>query len=85
MKLLWEERAWEEYYYWQSQDKKVLRRINTIIKDIQGNNFEGIGKPEPLNVSWWSRRIDRTNRIVYCQKEEINHHCFLQRTLLKIN
>ena len=72
MKLLWEERAWEEYCYWQRQDKKTLKRINAIIKDIQRSSFEGVGKPEPLrdNLSgWWSRRIDEVNRIVYCEKD----------------
>ena len=71
MKLLQEESAWEDYCYWQLQDKKTLKRINTIIKDIQRNSYDGIGKPEPLkdNLSgWWSRRIDDTNRIVYCEK-----------------
>lgn len=71
MKLLWEERAWEEYCYWQSQDKKTLKRINELIKDIQRNSFAGIGKPEPLKgefSGWWSRRIDNVNRVVYCEK-----------------
>ena len=45
MKLLWEERAWDEYCYWQSQDKKTLKKINELIKDIQRNSYEGIGKP----------------------------------------
>ncbi len=48
MKLLWEEKAWEEYCYWQTQDKKTLKRINILIKDIQRNSYEGIGKPEQL-------------------------------------
>lgn len=68
MKLLWEERAWEDYCYWQSQDKKTLKKINMLIKDIQRNNFIGIGKPEPLKenlAGYWSRRIDSTNRVVY--------------------
>ncbi len=68
MKLLWEERAWDNYCYWQFQDKKTLKRINMLIKDIQRNPFERIGKPEPLkdNLSgFWSRRIDEENRIVY--------------------
>lgn len=72
MRLLWHEAAWEEYLYWQSQDKKTLKRINLILKDIQRNTFDGIGEPEPLrgNLSgWWSRRIDSTNRIVYCEKD----------------
>lgn len=68
MKLLWEEHAWEEYCYWQEHDKKTLKRINSIIEDIQRNSFEGIWKPEPLKQNlrtWWSRRIDDVNRIVY--------------------
>ena len=68
MKLLWEENAWEDYSYWQNQDRKTLNRINGLIKDIQRNPFEGLGKPEPLkgNLSgFWSRRIDDYNRIVY--------------------
>ena len=70
MKLLWEDRAWEEYLYWQTQDRKTLKRINLLIRDIQRDPFDGIGKPEPLRASlsgWWSRRIDETNRIVYCE------------------
>lgn len=68
MKLLWEERAWNEYCYWQSQDKKTLKKINELIKDIQRNSYEGIGKPEHLKgnlQSWWSRRINDCDRIVY--------------------
>ena len=68
MRLLWDDRAWDEYLYWQSEDKKTLRRINLLIKDIQRSPFNGIGKPEPLsgNLSgWWSRRIDDRNRIIY--------------------
>lgn len=59
--------AWDEYLYWQMQDKKVLRRINQILKDIQRNSFGGIGKPEPLKYcdGYWSRRIDEKNRLVY--------------------
>jgi len=48
MKLLWEDRAWDDYLYWQTQDKKILKKINGIIRDIQRNVFDGIGKPEPL-------------------------------------
>lgn len=72
MRLLWEERAWEEYCYWQTQNRKVLKRINILIKDIQRNTYEGIGKPEPLKgnlIGWWSRRIDEEHRIVYCEKD----------------
>lgn len=59
--------AWDEYLYWQMQDKKTLRRINQLLKDIQRNHFEGIGKPEPLKHKdgFWSRRIDDKNRLVY--------------------
>lgn len=60
--------AWEDYVYWQGEDKKTLRRINLILQDITRNSFEGIGKPEPLKENksgWWSRRIDDANRIVY--------------------
>ncbi|AVM68507.1 Txe/YoeB family addiction module toxin [Lachnospiraceae bacterium oral taxon 500] len=74
MKLLWEDRAWEDYLYWQDQDKKTLKKINALIKDIQRNTFNGIGKPEPLKEnlnSLWSRRIDETNRIVYYEQNGI--------------
>lgn len=60
--------AWGDYVYWQGQDKKTLRKINQLLKDISRNPFKGIGKPEPLreNLSgWWSRHIDDGNRIVY--------------------
>lgn len=72
MRLLWEEKAWEDYCYWQVQDKKTLKRINLLIKDIQRDRFSGIGKPEPLKGNyngWWSRRIDEENRIVYREKD----------------
>ena len=80
MKLLWDERAWDDYCYWQMQDKKTLKRINMILKDIQRNSFEGIGKPEPLKENLtgdWSRRIDDTNRIVYTIKEQKNNYSSL--------
>lgn len=60
--------AWEDYVYWQSQDKKTLKRINTLIKECLRTPFEGIGKPEPLLgdlTGFWSRRIDEKNRLVY--------------------
>ena len=66
--LLWTDEAWDSYVYWQSQDKKTLKRINKLITDVQRSPFDGIGKPEPLkeNLSgFWSRRIDDTNRLVY--------------------
>lgn len=68
MRILWDERAWEEYLECQVRDKKSLKRINVLIRSIQRSPFEGIGKREPLkeNLSgWWSRRIDEANRIVY--------------------
>ena len=74
MRLLWEDRAWEYYLYWQMQDKKTLKRINLLINDIKRTPFEGIGKPEPLRGSlsgYWSRRIDETNRIVYFWKDNV--------------
>ena len=67
-KLAWTDEAWEDYIYWQNQDKKTLKRINKLIKATKSLPFEGIGKPEPLkeNLSgFWSRRIDDTNRLVY--------------------
>lgn len=73
MKLIFSENAWEDYLYWQKVDKKTLKRINLLIKDIQRNKYEGIGKPEPLKhnlTGWWSRRIDDTNRIVYRVEQE---------------
>lgn len=68
MKLIFSENAWDDYLYWQRTDKKVLKRINQLISDIQRTPFEGIGKPEPLKHAlsgYWSRRIDSEHRIVY--------------------
>ena len=67
MKLKWDEDAWNDYLYWQKQDKKTLKRINALLTDIMRNPFDGIGKPEPLKhqKGYWSRRIDDVNRIVY--------------------
>lgn len=67
MILAWAEKAWEDYLYWQATDKKILKRINELIKDIKRHPFEGIGDPEPLRHNWsgyWSRRIDREHRLV---------------------
>ena len=67
-KISFTKKSWEEYCYWQSQDKKTLKRINLLLADIQRNNFTGIGKPEPLKenlTGFWSRRIDDSNRLVY--------------------
>ena len=68
MNLIWRDSAWEDYCYWQNQDRKTLKRINSIIKDTLRDPYQGIRKPEALrgNLSgWWSRRIDNENRIVY--------------------
>lgn len=68
MKLLFSANAWEDYLHWQRTDKKILARINTLIREIQRQPFEGIGKPEPLKHAlsgYWSRRINDEHRIVY--------------------
>ena len=68
MLKLWHETAWIDYEYWQSQDKKTLRKINSLIKGIERNGYDGIGKPEPLKgdlSGWWSVRIDGVNRLVF--------------------
>ena len=74
MKLLWEDRAWEDYLCWQQQDKKIVKRINALIRYMQRNVYTGIGKPEPLKGSLaglWSRRIDEKNRIVYFERDNV--------------
>ena len=68
MRLVWDEHAWEDYLWWQTQDRKTLKRINLLIRDIIRNGNEGIGKPEPLKhdfAGYWSRRIDDEHRLVY--------------------
>jgi toxin YoeB len=68
MRPVWFEEAWEDYVYWQTQDRKTLKRINQLIRDITRSDHAGIGKPEPLKgefSGFWSRRIDETNRLVY--------------------
>jgi len=72
MNKTWSDIAWDEYIYWQTQDKKTLKRINLLVKDIDRNGYEGIGKPEALSenlAGYWSRRIDDTNRLVYRIKD----------------
>lgn len=71
--ITWFHEAWEDYVFWQSQDKKTLKRINKLIKDVLRDPFEGIGKPEPLKANlsgYWSRRIDDQNRLVYAIEEK---------------
>ncbi len=71
--LSWTDDAWDDYLYWQTQDKKALKRINKLINDVKRSPFAGIGKPEPLkeNLSgFWSRRIDDTNRLVYAVDDQ---------------
>jgi len=68
VKKLWTDRGWDDYVYWQTEDKKTLRKINKLITDIERSGYTGIGKPEPLRgdlSGWWSRQIDDKNRIVY--------------------
>ena len=68
MKLIFSELAWQDYLFWQKNDRKILKRINDLIRDIQRNGYEGIGKPEQLRHSlagYWSRRINNEHRLVY--------------------
>ena len=68
MNKLWQDEAWADYLYWQQQDKKLLKRINQLLKDIDRSGYDGIGKPEPLKgdlSGWGGRRIDGTHRLVY--------------------
>ena len=70
--IQWDFDAWEDYLYWQGQDKKTLKRINQLVKDICRNPFEGIGKPEPLKghlTGFWSRRVDEEHRLVYAVED----------------
>ena len=68
MRKLWDDIAWEEYLYWQAQDKRALRKINQLLKDIDRNGYNCTGKPEPMSgnlAGYWSVRIDAKNRIVF--------------------
>ena len=74
MKTTWFEEAWDDYVYWQTQDKKTIKRINELVKDVKRHGYTGIGKPEPLKgefSGFWSRRIDETNRFVYRIKDGV--------------
>lgn len=72
--LVWTAEAWEDYVYWQTQDRRTLKRINLLIADVlRDDPFEGIGKPEPLKhvlAGAWSRRIDETHRLVYTATDD---------------
>ncbi len=68
MRLIFSERSWSQYLYWQSEDLKTLERINVLIKECMREPFRGTGKPEPLTgnlAGWWSRRINQEHRLVY--------------------
>jgi len=76
MELVWQTHAWEDYLYWQETDKKVLLKINELIKDCLRNPSKGIGKPEPLKGQYkgfWSRRITDQHRLVYAVKDNQVH------------
>lgn len=82
MTLVFEVLAWEDYVYWQKIDKKILKKINHLIKDIQRTPFEGIGKPEPLKhelSGFWSRRINSEHRLVYRVTDE-DKYCITGKT-----
>ena len=68
MKIIWSEKSWDDYLYWQNTDKQLVKKINQLIKDIQRDPFDGIGKPEALKFNYagfWSRRIDEEHRLIY--------------------
>jgi len=72
MNKIWREKAWKQYVYWQTQDRKTLKRINQLLKDIDRNGYDGIGKPEPLTgdlSGCWSRQINDKNRIIYYHRK----------------
>jgi len=76
MQLVWDPHAWDDYLYWQQADKKIVSRINELIKDCLRSPFKGIGKPEPLKGNYsgyWSRRITDEHRLIYKIKEERLH------------
>ncbi len=73
MKFIFVDESWEDYLYWQKTDKKKLKRINDLIKDISRHPFEGIGNPEPLKYKYagfWSRKIDNEHRLIYRVKDD---------------
>jgi toxin YoeB len=73
MKIIFLSTGWEDYLYWQSTDKSILKKVNSIIKEIERTPFEGTGKPEPLKhnlAGWWSRRINLEHRLIYKVENE---------------
>jgi toxin YoeB len=76
MELVWQTSAWEDYCHWQKQDKKILARVNELIKDCLRSPYKGIGKPEPLKGNYagcWSRRITQEHRLIYKINEQRLH------------
>ena len=72
MQFIWDERAWEDYLFWQETNKQFLKKINLLLKDIKRSHYDGIGKTEPLKGNWsgwWSRRIDSENRVIYQERD----------------
>jgi len=72
-RLVFSEKAWEEYLYWQQQDKKTIKRINALLRDVERNGYQCVGKPEQLQgdySGWWSVRIDEKNRLIFRIKED---------------
>nr|VFK33822.1 MAG: toxin YoeB [Candidatus Kentron sp. MB]VFK36139.1 MAG: toxin YoeB [Candidatus Kentron sp. MB]VFK77654.1 MAG: toxin YoeB [Candidatus Kentron sp. MB] len=70
--ISWHQKAWDDYLYWQQNDKRVLKRVNALIKDIERDPFDGTGKPEQLKYEWsgfWSRRINDEHRLVYTYQD----------------
>ena len=68
MRITFTDESWKDYLYWQKEDRKIVKRINELIRDIKRNRFEGIGKPEPLRgelSGYWSRRINQEHRLIY--------------------
>ena len=68
MEITFSKSGWEDYQYWSESDRKTLKKINELIKDISRNNYSGLGKPEPLRheyAGYWSRRIDSEHRLIY--------------------
>jgi toxin YoeB len=88
VKKIWFDEAWEDYLYWQTQDKKTIKRINALLKDIERGSFDGIGKPEPLKGDlrgFWSRRIDDVNRFVLPSTRRDVRNPFMSWTLRRFS